>query len=110
MLEEVRVRRLEPPVRPVRVVVDTDAANEIDDQFALAYAVLSEDRLAVEAVYAGPFQRSAPGVTDAVSPGAGVAAGEGMSRSYDEILRVLDAVGSPSGRGRVHRGAESWLS
>ena len=40
---------------PVRVVIDTDAANEIDDQFALAWALLSPGQLQVDAVYAAPF-------------------------------------------------------
>ena len=43
-----------PPPRP-RLVIDTDAANEIDDQFALAWALLSPERLDVQAVYAAPF-------------------------------------------------------
>jgi inosine-uridine nucleoside N-ribohydrolase len=49
--------RLAPPrpgSRP-RVVIDTDAANEIDDQYALAWALLSPERLDVRAVYAAPF-------------------------------------------------------
>jgi len=37
------------------LVIDTDAANEIDDQFALAWALLSPERLDVLAVYAAPF-------------------------------------------------------
>ncbi len=49
-----RARLVEPRAR-VRVVIDTDAANEIDDQFALAWALLSPDRLALLAVYATPF-------------------------------------------------------
>jgi purine nucleosidase len=50
-----REQRLAPPrIRP-RVVIDTDAANEIDDQFALAWALLSPERLDVLAVYAAPF-------------------------------------------------------
>lgn len=48
-------KRLAPPRGPVRIVVDTDAANEIDDQFALAWVLLSSDRLLLEAVYAAPF-------------------------------------------------------
>ena len=46
--------RLAPPPRGarLRVVIDTDAANEIDDQFALAWALLSPERLDVLAVYA----------------------------------------------------------
>jgi inosine-uridine nucleoside N-ribohydrolase len=50
-------RRLEPPRSGARhrVVIDTDAANEIDDPFALAWALLAPERLQVEAVYAAPF-------------------------------------------------------
>ncbi|MDE0456523.1 MAG: nucleoside hydrolase [Chromatiales bacterium] len=55
-LDAERMRhRLTPPLGPVRVLIDTDAANEIDDQFAIAWALLSQDRLAVEAVTAAPF-------------------------------------------------------
>ncbi|MBA2667630.1 MAG: nucleoside hydrolase [Trueperaceae bacterium] len=39
----------------VRIVIDTDCANEIDDQFALAWALLLQERLAIEAVYAAPY-------------------------------------------------------
>jgi purine nucleosidase len=37
------------------VVLDTDAANEIDDPFAIAWALARPDRLQIEAVYATPF-------------------------------------------------------
>ena len=49
--------RLAPPPRGarLRVVIDADAANEIDDQFALAWALLAPERLDVLAVYAAPF-------------------------------------------------------
>jgi len=47
--------RLAPPDGPVRVLIDTDAANEIDDQFALAWALLAPERLRIEAVTAAPF-------------------------------------------------------
>jgi purine nucleosidase len=46
--------RLALPRRTPRIVIDTDAANEIDDQFALAWALLSEPQLRLEAVYAAP--------------------------------------------------------
>jgi inosine-uridine nucleoside N-ribohydrolase len=108
MIEAARVQRLEPPAGHVRVVVDTDAANEIDDQFAVAYALLSPGQLAVEAVYAAPFQR--PAHRERWDPdGFAVSPGEGMRQSYEEILRVLDALGSEEIADRVHPGAESWL-
>lgn len=53
--QDQRQRLLEPPVGPVRVVIDTDTANEIDDQFALAWALLSQDVLTIEGIYAEPY-------------------------------------------------------
>ena len=48
-------RHPELPKGRLRLVIDTDAANEIDDQFALAHALLSPGRLTIEAVTAAPF-------------------------------------------------------
>jgi purine nucleosidase len=50
-----RTERLNPPRGRPRLVIDTDAANEIDDSFALAWALLSPGRLDVAAVYAAPY-------------------------------------------------------
>ncbi|WDR02882.1 hypothetical protein PSQ19_01240 [Devosia algicola] len=49
------LERLSPPTDTVRVVIDSDTANEIDDQYALAWALLSPEKLSVEAVTAEPF-------------------------------------------------------
>ena len=48
---------MQPPrPRPgAAVVIDTDAANEIDDPFAIAWALLRADRLDVQACHAAPF-------------------------------------------------------
>ena len=81
------------PGRRLNVVIDTDTFNEIDDQFALVYALLSPERMGVEAIYAAPFQN------DRVS-----SYGEGMELSYQEILRVIGLLGL-SGAGAVFRGA-----
>ena len=53
--DDLRRRMLEPPTAPVRVVIDTDAANEIDDQFVIAWALLSQDEIRLEGMYAEPF-------------------------------------------------------
>ena len=44
-----------PGELPVKLLIDTDAANEIDDQYALAWALLSSEHMTVEAVTAEPF-------------------------------------------------------
>lgn len=49
--------RLPEPEGKLRIVIDTDAKNEIDDQFALAWALMSQDRLEIEGMYAAPFSR-----------------------------------------------------
>ena len=38
-----------------RVIIDTDTANEIDDQYALAWSLLSPERMELEGVTAVPF-------------------------------------------------------
>ena len=48
-------RLAEPSGGPVRLLIDTDTANEIDDQYALAWALLSPEHMRVEAVTAEPF-------------------------------------------------------
>ena len=50
-----RAGLLSPPTGPVRVLIDTDTANEIDDQFALTWALLSPERITVEAIVAEPY-------------------------------------------------------
>ena len=50
-----RARLLEPPTGLVDVVLDTDATNEIDDQFALVWALLRPDRLRVLGIHAAPY-------------------------------------------------------
>lgn len=47
--------RLARPETGARVIIDTDTANEIDDQYALAWALLSPERLNLEGVTAVPF-------------------------------------------------------
>lgn len=73
-----------PPAGMLTAVIDSDTYNEIDDQFAVAYALRSHDRLSIEAVYAAPFlnERSK-------------SAGEGMRKSYEEILRILGRLDAP---------------
>lgn len=47
--------RLRLPKGPVRLLIDTDTANEIDDQYAIAWALLSPEHMTIEAVTAEPF-------------------------------------------------------
>jgi len=54
--EQELLRRLELPLdKKLDMVLDTDTYNEVDDQFALVYALRSVERLNVQAVYAAPL-------------------------------------------------------
>ena len=81
-----------PTDRPVDMVLDTDTYNEVDDQFAILYAMCSPDRINLLAIYAALFhnKRSA-------SPE------DGMEKSYQEILKVLKLMGRES-KGFAFRG------
>lgn len=93
------IRRLERPATKVDVVLDTDTFNEIDDQFALAYMVKSEEKLHVKAIYAAPF-------FNAKSTGPE----DGMEKSYREILKVLDFLGREDLKEVTYKGSRSYLS
>jgi purine nucleosidase len=95
--ESVRIKKLVPPKGKVRMVLDTDTYNEIDDQFALSYAFLSKEKLQMEAVYAAPYFNSR-----STSPG------DGMEKSYQEILRLLQMLGK-SPEGFAFRGSDRYL-
>ncbi|HJP33025.1 MAG: nucleoside hydrolase [Candidatus Latescibacteria bacterium] len=81
----------------LRVVLDTDTYNEVDDQFAVVHALLSPERIKLEALYAAPFHNSrSEGPAD------------GMEKSYDEIIRLLERLGV-SESDRVFKGSDRYL-
>jgi len=92
-----RLARLTPPAGPVDMVLDTDTYNEIDDQFAVVYSLLSRESVEVKAINAAPFHNKR-------SSGPG----DGMEKSYEEILRVLSRM-DVSPDGLVFKGSRSYL-
>jgi inosine-uridine nucleoside N-ribohydrolase len=93
-----RITRLRAPEGPVRMVLDTDTYNEIDDQFAVVYALLSKEKLNVEALYAAPFLNSRSSGPE-----------DGMEKSYEEILRLLDRLDMDAD-GFVYKGSREYLT
>jgi purine nucleosidase len=96
--ESVCLERLQPLTGKVRIVLDTDTYNEIDDQYAVVYALLSPERIAVEALYAAPFFNH-----KSESPA------DGMEKSYEEILRLLSRL-DVEPEGFVFRGSTGKLA
>lgn len=93
------LKRLERPRGRVDVVLDTDTYNEIDDQFALAYLIKSNEKLDLKAIYAAPFHNHhSEGPKD------------GMEKSYYEILKVLELMEEEGYKDVTFRGSEAYLS
>ena len=91
------LKRLEMPTGKIRMVLDTDTYNEVDDQFALCYALMSPEKLDVLAVYAAPFHNFR---SDSYE--------DGMERSYDEILRLMGKMGRET-EGFVFKGSRERM-
>ena len=79
------------------VILDTDTYNEVDDQYALAYAMLSPDKVDLLAITVAPFKNSR-----AKTPG------EGMEMSYNEAFRIRALVDEKS-QIPIYRGSATYL-
>lgn len=96
MTIEQRLKNLEVPTGHIDMVLDTDAYNETDDQFAISLALRSKEKMTVKGFCAAPFlnERSE-------------SAGDGMEKSYNEIKKLLRLAGEESVP--VCRGSEIFL-
>ena len=91
------IKNLQQPNHPVDVVLDTDAYNEIDDQFALIYSLFSPEQIRLAGVTAAPFENS-----------RSENYADGMEKSFQEICRILEITGK-SGEVPAFRGSTSRL-
>lgn len=74
-----RLKRVEIPTgKRLKLILDTDTYNEIDDQFAIFYALFSQDRIDLQGIHAALFYNSR-----SESPE------DGMEKSYEEIRKIL---------------------
>ena len=86
-----KVPQIPPAGEPLKVIIDADAKNEIDDQWAIALAILAPERFEIEGFVSANFDNSWGG------PG-------GVEASAKEIELVLEKAGM-AGRWPVLRGS-----
>jgi inosine-uridine nucleoside N-ribohydrolase len=92
------IKALEVPTGKVDVVLDTDTYNEIDDQFAVAYLLRSDEKLNCKAIYAAPFfNDKSTGPAD------------GMEKSYNELMKILTLCEREDMKANVYRGSTTYL-
>ena len=92
LLETLKNGKIKP------MILDTDVYNEIDDFYALAYAMLSPDKVKLLAITAAPFLNS-----------RSTSAADGMEKSYQEALRVKGLADANSNV-PVYRGATRFMT
>ncbi len=95
-------RHLNVPTHKIDVVLDTDAYNEIDDQFAIAYLLRMPERANVVGLTAAPFY--APDCNP-----KSVSVADGMEKSYEELKKILTLAGREDLIPHVYRGSEQFL-
>ena len=92
------IKALALPESKVDAVLDTDAYNEIDDQFAIAYMLCSDEKINVKEIYAAPFYNDkSDGPAD------------GMEKSYEEIKHILTLLGKEDMIEKTYRGSCNYL-
>lgn len=98
MTMDQRLSNMCAPKSRVDVVLDTDAFNEIDDQYAIGYMIKKTSRFSVKGICAAPFTNE-----------KSVSAEDGMEKSYDEILKLLSLMGKEDMASLVHKGSRRYL-
>lgn len=81
-----------PPEKKRRVIISTDAKNEVDDQFAIAYALMCPT-LKVVGIIAAHFYKAYSMEGSVHYTTVPEEINGTMDKSYDEILAVLDKMG-----------------
>ena len=92
------LNNLNPPKGPIDVVLDTDAYNEIDDQFAISYMLRCPQKLRIKGICAAPFDNP-----KSTSPE------DGMERSYDEIIKLLTLARCEDLKNHVYKGSRYFM-
>lgn len=99
MTREQYLKNLDPPCGGVDVILDTDTYNEVDDQYAMALLLHSLDKIKLIGITAAPFFNS-----NSTGPR------DGMEKSYDEIINLLNLDGKNELRNIVYKGSAQYLS
>ena len=87
-----KVPELPSPGKRIKLLIDADAKNEIDDQYAMALAIYSPERFDIKGFVGSNFDNTRGGV-------------DSVQKSVDEIKLVLDKAGM-SGKWPVLAGSD----
>ena len=100
MQREQFFKNLSTPKGKIDVILDTDAYNEIDDQFAIAYMLRSQDKLNIKGFCAAPFSGNGRCQDDPAY---------GMEKSYEELKKIITLAGNTEFLDKIYRGSTAYL-
>lgn len=80
-----------------KVILDTDMANQVDDQFALTYLLNSSDVIELEAITIAPFSK-----LNTIE--------EGTELSYETTLKILELMNKSEYQNKVFKGATNYIN
>lgn len=98
MTQEQYLKNLNVPNGKIDIILDTDAYNEIDDQFAICYMLGHEEKFCIKGICAAPFLNS-----------RSVSAEDGMHKSYREILKLLKLAKKEEYQKLVRKGSVKFM-
>lgn len=79
-----------------KIILDTDMANQVDDQFALVYLLKSLNNIELEAITIAPFSK-----LETIE--------EGTELSYNTTLKILELMNKDEYKDKVFKGATEYL-
>lgn len=96
--ESVNIQKLKRPQGKIHLIIDSDAYNEVDDQYAISYALKKTEQIEIEAIYAAPFFND-----------ISESACDGMEKSYAEIKKLVKILHREDLAGYVYKGSNDYL-
>ena len=100
MTKEQYLKNLNVPSGRVDVILDTDAYNEIDDQFAISYLLLSEEKLNTVGLCAAPFFNS---LSAGAKDGLDLRPGTAGTTECNHLFQILNGHFSAAAPGKFFR-------
>lgn len=97
---------IKQPIGRISLVLDTDAYNEVDDQFAIAYLLHCGQAVDLQAIYAAPFYDS----TRCFYNFRSESAEDGMRKSDQEIRKLLHLAARQDMLEHVYPGADMFMT
>ncbi len=114
LTDKEREGKLNIPAGKIHLIIDTDAKNEVDDQFAVSWAIRSPERFIIDAIYAAPYshdcyKRLTLTPEERCNYIYSERPDDGMEASYQEVIKLFRLLGKYPDK-LVFRGSKEYIT